>query len=693
MSDRVTSAARQQQFLEVVSRDEAAARFERHLRLEPLGRETVPLANALNRVLAEDVVSGVDVSGFDRSNVDGFAVHAADTFGAMEEQPRIVTLNEEVISPGRAPRKEVRPGTATTIATGAMIPRGADAVVMVEDTDVVEGRGQKSELGGQKSEVGGQRSEVGAKEQTTNDKRQKTKDQSGIRNPQSAMLRITRAVAPGANITFAGTDVARGETVLRGGRRITSREIGVLAAIGTERVPVFSKPRVAVISTGDEIVPPGTERPPGFVYDSNLAILSAAIEELGGEPVPLGVVRDDEEQLEEFLQQGLQCDAVVLSGGTSKGAGDLSYRVVSRLSDPGIVVHGAALKPGKPICLAVTAGKPVVILPGFPTSAIFTFHEFVAPVLRRLVGGTTRPRGIVRATVPMRINSDRGRTEYVLVGLVKARGSQPGGLAAYPMGKGSGSVTTFSGADGFIAIDAQTEIVEAGAAVDVHLLDENIEPADLVVIGSHCVGLDYLLGEMERRGFTTKVLHVGSMGGLAAAKRGECDLAGMHLLDSASGEYNRPFLSPELDLIPGYGRMQGIVFRPGDARFEQKTPEEAVAAALADERCRMINRNAGSGTRILIDELLGGAKPPGYAVQARSHNAVAAAIQQSRGDWGVAIETVARDYGLSFLPLREERYDFALPRNRSERAAVKAFGELLACDTVRAELRRRGFRD
>ena len=683
MSDKIRAAARQQQFLEVVSRDEAVARFECHLQLEPLGNETVSLAAALNRVLAEDVVAGVDVSGFDRSNVDGFAVRAADTFGAMEEDPRTVTLNEEVIAPGAEPRLEVQPGTATTIATGAMIPRGADAVVMVEDTDVIDEPGERGGVSPPVTEV----------DEATNDTR-------GLTPHGSPLLLITRAVAAGANITFAGTDIARGETVIRAGRLITSREIGVLAAIGCETVNVFRKPRVAVISTGNEIVPPGEERPPGFVYDSNLSILTAAITELGGEPVPLGVVRDDEARLDEFLKRGLECDAVVMSGGTSKGAGDLSYRVVSRLTDPGIVVHGAALKPGKPICLAVTNRKPVVILPGFPTSAIFTFHEFVAPVIRRLAGRKEKPRGQVQARVPMRINSDRGRTEYVLVGLVKADGPRPVGsslararglLTAYPLGKGSGSVTTFSHADGFIKIDAQTEYLEADAIVDVHLLDEQIEPADLVVIGSHCVGLDYLLSEMERRGFTTKVMHVGSTGGLNAAKRGECDLAGMHLLDAKTGEYNRPFLNDDLELIPGYGRMQGFVFREDDSRFADTDAEQFVTAALADESCRMINRNAGSGTRILIDELLAGEKPAGYAVQAKSHNAVAAAVQQGRGDWGVCIETVAREYGLSFVPIREERYDFALPKARAESAAVREFITILESDTTRTELRARGF--
>ena len=644
---RTTAAAdgRQTQFLTVLTRDEASERFRRHLRLEPLGVQTVRLTGALGRVLAEDVIAGVDVPGFDRSNVDGFALQAADTAGASEEAPRRVAMNAQVLTPGVVPADAVAAGRASAIATGSMVPRGADSVVMVEHTEVV--------------------SEKGAR-----------------------VVEVSRAVTAGDNVSYAGTDIARGETVLRAGQVLTSREIGVLAAVGVAQVPVFRRPRVAILSTGDEIVPPGAPLPLGAVYDSNAAIIGAAVAELGGEPVHLGVVRDDERALNEALDTALQYDAVLLSGGTSKGAGDLSYRVASRLGDPGIVAHGVALKPGKPICLAVSRGKPVVILPGFPTSAIFTFHEFVAPVIRAFAGLPPERRQTVRATLPLRVNSERGRTEYLLVGLVQG----DDGLRAYPMGKGSGSVTTFSGADGFITIDQHTEIVDAGTEVPVQLLGQGLEPADLVIIGSHCVGLDALVGRLIRKGVRPKVLYVGSMGGLKAAERGECDIASVHLMDPATGEYNRPLLTEAMTLLPGYRRMQGLVFRADDARFAGKGLHEAVQAALADPACTMVNRNAGSGTRVLIDRLLGARRPPGFGVQTKSHNAVAAAVHQRRADWGVAIDTVARQYGLGFIALQEEHYDFVVPRARLQRPGVRAFRELLAEPTVRAQLQAMGFR-
>jgi putative molybdopterin biosynthesis protein len=651
----------QQQFLSVIDRDEAERRFRAALDLRPLGAETVGLAEALGRVLAADVVAPLDVPSFDRSNVDGFAVQAADTFGAGEDRPRTLRLNAETVATGVRPREPVTAGTATAIATGGMLPRGADAVVMIEYTDARDGR-----------------------------------------------LTLQRPAAPGANITFAGTDIGQGEVVLRRGGRLTSRETGVLAALGLADVPVVRRPRVAILSTGDELLAPGVPMRPGMVHDSNGTVLADAVRELGGEPVPLGIVPDDDRRLDDALARALEHDVVLLSGGTSKGAGDLSYRAVARLGRPGIVAHGVALKPGKPLCLAAVArpGRrpvPVAVLPGFPTSAVFTFHEFLAPVIRRLAGLGDRPAGVVRARLPLRVNSERGRTEYLLVGLVeltlgnaesteeeKARDAAVNWVA-YPMGKGSGSVTAFSRADGFVVIPRQREYLERDSVVDVRLLDADIQPADLVVIGSHCTGLDYLLGELHARGVTSKVLAVGSTGGLEAARRGECDLAGVHLLDPRTDTYNRPFLTADLELLPGYGRRQGIVYRPGDPRFEGRDATAAVTVALADPGCVLVNRNRGSGTRILIDRLLGTARPPGYLAEAKSHNAVAAAVAQGRADWGVAIEPVAGAYGLGFLPLRDEQYDFVIPRARRGRPAVQAFEALLAEPAARQALAARGF--
>jgi len=668
-------AARQNQFLEVVDRDEAERRFRQHLRMAPLGAERIPLAAALGRVLAADVVSQVDVPGFDRSNVDGFAVRADDTAGASGDQPRLLRLNAEVLTPGMQPSAEVAEGTATVVATGGMVPRGADAVLMVE----------YSELRDDQSEPSPQQAN------------------SGLAGDPGPQIEVHRAIVPGEAIAPAGGDIALGETVLRAGTLLSSLEIGVLAAVGLAEVEVWRKPRVAILSTGDELIAPGEKMRPGAVFDSNGAILAAAVEELGGIAVPLGIARDDETEMESLLRKALTSDVVLLSGGTSKGAGDLAARVVGRLTDPGIVVHGVALKPGKPICLAVSGGKPVVILPGFPTSAIFTFHEFVAPVIRAFAGMPPERRETVRATLPMRIGSERGRTEYVMVSLVEREDSSlhpsrpptglPGtpSLAAYPISKGSGAVTAFFQADVVFSIPAQAEMLPAGSEVEVSIIGARHRPADLVFIGSHCAGLDALIGKLSAEGFKVKALNVGSTAGLAAAKRGECDVAGIHLMDPASGEYNRPFVSEDLELVPGYRRMQGIVFRPGDARFEGRSAEEAITALKSEpdsavNPCVMVNRNAGSGTRILIDRVLGGARPPGYSRQARSHNAVAAAVAQGLADWGVAARSVARPYGLGFLPLQAEQYDFVVPKARLAKIPVQRFLALLGDPEMRAAL-------
>jgi putative molybdopterin biosynthesis protein len=504
-----------------------------------------------------------------------------------------------------------------------------------------------------------------------------------VETPEGPAIEVRRAIAPGQFVSFAGSDMARGEAVLHRGQRITSREIGILAACGLAEIPAVRPPRVAVLSTGDELAPPGAPLPPAGVYDSNGAILSAAVAEAGGEAVHFGIVPDDEARLEAVVREALaDCDMVVLSGGTSKGAGDLSYRILSRLGSPGVLVHGVALKPGKPLCLAVCDGTPVAVLPGFPTSAIFTFHTFVAPVIRARAGLPAASTQSVEATVPVRIASEMGRQEFVLVTLV------PGehGPVAFPIAKGSGAVTAFSHADGFVAIDALSTGLDAGTPKDVTLIGADARPPDLVIMGSHCVGLDVLVGRLAEQGIAARTVAVGSMGGAAAIARGECDIAPVHLLDAARGQYNSHLVSDGISLQPGWQRMQGFVFRHDDRRLAGKTATEALRAALDDPSCLMVNRNAGSGTRILIDRLLEGRRPPGYANQPRSHNAVAAAIAQGRVDWGIAIANVAKLYGLAFLPIAPEHYDFLVADRHRSRPAVQAFLKALGEPDVRKRI-------
>src|ERR1700720_958540 len=408
----------QEQFLTILSREEALKRFETALFPCAVPSEARALSDALGCALAQDIAAPIDVPPFDRSNVDGFAVRSDDLASASEAAPVRIMLNDEVIACGTAPERPVLSGTATSIATGGPLPRGADAVVMVEHTQPAGPRA----------------------------------------------IEIRRAASPGQFVSYAGSDIARGEALLRAGTMIGSREIGMLAACGIAEVAVARKPRVAVISTGDELIQPGRPLAPAEIYDTNGAIVTAAISENGGEAVFLGAVADDEEQLEAVMRKALEAsDMLVLSGGTSKGAGDVSHRIIARLGKPGIIAHGPALRPGKPLGLAVCDGKPVVILPGFPTSAMFTFHDMIVPVLRRMAGLPPRSDAKVMAKVPVRIGSELGRTEFVMVSLVDGTD----GLIAYPSTKGSGAITSFAQADGFLKIDALADQMPAGTAAEV----------------------------------------------------------------------------------------------------------------------------------------------------------------------------------------------------------------------------------
>lgn len=635
-------ASGQTQFLTVVSRDEAVARFAAAYAAAPLGAEDVALDEAFGRVAAVHVRSPGDVPPFDRSVVDGFAVRAEDAAGASDAAPAALALNPEHVHCGHLPRMDVASGSATAIATGGPVPRGADAVVMIEHTAPAGGN----------------------------------------------TVAIMKPPLPGQGIAFAGSDIAAGETVLRAGATIGAREIGLLAACGIGEVTVHRRPRIGIISTGDELVAPGSPRPPAGIFDTNAPIVAAAVRENGGEPVRYGVIRDDPDALRAAMRRAhAECDMVVLSGGTSKGEGDFTYRLVGDLGAPGLVVHGVALKPGKPLGLAVCDGKPVVLLPGFPTSAMYTFHDIVAPVLRRMAGLPARAETTVTATLPQRVPSDLGRTEYVSIALTEGAD----GLVAHPVSKGSGAISSFVQADGFVTVPALADGLPEGKRAEVRLFGADIRSPDLVIAGSHCTGLDVLVGALAERGFTARVLATGSLGGLQAASRGECDIAPIHLLHPKTGTYNAPWLGAGQELAIGWRRMQGLVHRRGDVRFEGRRVEDAVAAALADADCLMVNRNQGAGTRLIIDGLLKGVRPAGYQNQPRSHNAVAAAVAQSRADWGVTIEPVARLYGLGFIPIGPEHYDFAVVAERKARPAVAAFLALLKDPDVRVAVSRLGF--
>jgi putative molybdopterin biosynthesis protein len=301
---------------------------------------------------------------------------------------------------------------------------------------------------------------------------------------------------------------------------------------------------------------------------------------------------------------------------------------------------------------------------------MFTFHDMIAPILRQMAGLPAATTAEVSARLPVRVASELGRDEFVMVALADAGD----GLVAYPVGKGSGSVTAFGQADGFLKVPADRDHAPAGGMHRVQLFQPKLALPDLVIMGSHCIGLDAVLAEVRGHGVSSRCLALGSLGGLAALKRGECDLAPIHILDPATGRYNEAVLPPGARLISGWRRQQGVVFRRDDPRLSGFSDARTLfERAAADPSLLMVNRNQGSGTRILTDQWLAGAKPAGYWNQPRSHTAVAAAVVQGRADWGVAIAPVAAASDLAFLPMTDEHYDIAVAPSPTHAHAVAAF--------------------
>ncbi len=642
-------------FRKLIPLEEARRLLYEHFTPKPLGVEEVPLTEAYNRVLGEDVISGVDVPGFDRAAMDGFAVRAEDTFGADEENPvRLVVIGQ--VEAGEAPRLEVCEGEAVEVATGAPIPRGADAVVMVEYTQPVDGE----------------------------------------------QIEVFKSVTPGENVLSAGFDIRVGELILRRGERITPREIGVLAAVGLSSVKVFRKPRVAIISTGKELTRPGEPLEFGKIYDINSSSLAGAVVESGGEPVQMGISSDDPEEIAGKIKRALsEADLVLTSGSTSAGAGDVMYRILNKLGEPGVIVHGLAVKPGKPTIIAIIDGKPVFGLPGYPTSALTIFNLLVKPVILQMAGSAELGvKAKVRARMAFKVFPAKGRREFLPVHIIRR---EDGSFLAYPVLTGSGAITTLAMADGFIEIPEGVELLSEGEEVSVNLFSSEVRPADLVIMGSHCIGVDILLRCLRERrpSFKVKVVNVGSIGGINAVRRGEADIAGIHLLDEETGGYNIPFLerynlSGRAVLVRGYKRQQGFMVKKGNPKGIRSFRD------LLRDDVTFINRNVGSGTRVLIDMNLTKVSKElgisveevrsrirGYNMEARSHSAVASMVLHDRADVGIGIKTAAELHGLDFIPITDEEYDFLIPKERLNKGSVKDFLEILRSDGFRRELSRR----
>jgi len=606
--------------------------------------EEVPLRACHGRVLAEDVYSKVAVPGVDRAAMDGYAVTAADTWGADEEAPKSLKLLG-IIHAGDRPAIDVSQGTAVEVATGAVMPAGASAVVMVENTDV-----------------------------------------------DGPMVNVRKPVTPGENVMHTGADVMMGELVLRKDALLTPREVSVLAAVGLDRVPVYRRPVVAITSTGNEVSPPGTRLEPGQIYDVNAYAIGAGVEENGGVPLYLGIVRDTPDAFEKaVLEAARRADIVLTSGSTSAGASDMMFSTVGSLGR--VLVHGIKIKPGKPTIIGEAGGKPFIGLPGYPSSALTIFSEVVAPLIRHMGGRPGQDVKKVEARMALRVTAEGGREVLLPVGLLREKD----GIAAYPVEKGSGAVSALLDADGYVEISESVRAIEEGERVDVRLFSGEIAFPDLLVIGSHCLGLDVVTRMMADRDFTVRSINVGSAGGLRAIRKGIADVAGVHLLDE-SGVYNEPFVRDlNVALVKGYVREQGLI-------VAKRNPMHIKSIADLPGK-RFINRTKGSGTRTLLDlelKKLAGERHvtlkalidsiPGYDVEAKTHSAVASAILTGKADAGRGIKTVADQNGLGFIPLRDEEYDFVLQKSRMDKPAVRAFLDLIGSEEFKRAIGQRGYR-
>ena len=414
-------------FKKLMSFDEARKVIQHEFDMKPSGTEEIPLLKSHSRILGEDIFAEIDIPPFDRSTVDGYATRADETRDAGENEP--ITLNVRgTVNIGELPRLNVEAGETAEIVTGAPIPKGADAVIMIEHTNRINNQ-----------------------------------------------VEVFARVAKNENIMKAGSDIKKGEIVLKRGKLLGSMEIGVLAALGKPKVRVFKVPRIAVFSTGPEIVEPGQKLPSGKIYDINAYTLFTAVQESGGEPYYLGVLPDKVEEIREALVRALESsDMIVTSGGVSVGPKDLMPRTVDTLGKPGVLISGIALKPGKPTTIASINGIPIFSLPGHPTSALLTFLLFARPLIEAMSGKKSRKPLEKKAYVSMRIFSAKGRRTFVMVIL---KHGQKGELIAEPLeSEASGAITTLSKADGFVEIPENVQFIDAGEPVTVRSFGS--EPCD-----------------------------------------------------------------------------------------------------------------------------------------------------------------------------------------------------------------------
>jgi putative molybdopterin biosynthesis protein len=581
--------------------------------LQPMQVETISVDEALGRITAEPVFAALSSPFYNASAMDGIAVRFKDTIGASETNPIRLSL-----------------GTMFEyVNTGNALPDKFDAVVMIEDVQPIDDN----------------------------------------------TVEIIAPITPWKHVRTIGEDIVSTELILPEGHRIRPIDLGAMLATGLTEVAVRRKPTSIVIPTGSELVQPGSSLKPGNIIEFNSRVLAGYLREWSIQTDRSPIVSDNKESLRKAIIDGTaEYDFVIINAGASAGSKDYTAQVLAELGE--VVLHGVNIKPGKPVILAIVNNKPVIGLPGYTVSAVITMHLFVKDLVEALLGTVFKPSLFLKATLSRPLSSKLGAEEFIRVKLGRVGKT----LMASPASRGAGAVMSLVQADGILTVPANSEGIGAGEKVKIELLrDEHEIENTLVFIGSHDNILDVLANLLHRRRPICRLssAHVGSMGGIIAIKRGEAHLAGTHLLDEETGEYNISFIKKYLAEIPlqlinlAY-RDQGLLVPKGNPKnitsFEDLTRQDV----------RFINRQRGAGTRLLTDmHLKQLAIDPdrviGYEKEEYTHMNVASAIVSNNADTGLAIRAAAVALDLDFIPLAQERYDIILPMEHSDDPKVRAF--------------------
>ena len=587
--------------------------------------ELIASAQSCGRITAKPVYAAICAPHYAASAMDGIAIRAKSSFGATETTP--VTLTPEQF---------------TVLDTGDPIPEDFDAVIMVEDI---------------------------------------------VKNDDGTVT-IHSAAAPWQHIRQIGEDICAGEMILASHMKVTPAAIGAMIAGGVPELEVIRKPRIGIIPTGDEIVPPCRDPKPGDILEFNSAIFSAMVADWGAEAVTYPIVPDDFEKIKAMLERAVkECDMVLLNAGSSAGREDYSVSVIREVGE--VLYHGIAMKPGKPAILGRAGKVPVLGIPGYPVSGIIVIEEFLRPIVESWLSVCEKKDKYLKARLTRPVVSGLKYREFVRVRM----GYVGNKLMASPLSRGSGVVSSFMKADGMLEVPQGLEGYTAGESVDIKLLcsEEKLKNT-LVVIGSHDPLLDELADMMHlaRGDMYMSSTHVGSMGGIMALRRGEAHAAGCHLLDTLTGEYNRSFIKKyfpagDVRLIRCVGREQGLMVAKGNPLGIEKFED------ISREGLRFVNRQKGSGTRILTDYLcakygMDTDSIYGYEREEFTHTSVAAQIASNSADAGMGIYSAAKLYDLSFVPLCIEEYDLLIPDYSWDSEVVRTLIETLKSEEFRRRI-------